>query len=108
MPPTIHEEATLTSKGQLTLPKSIRQALGVDAGGRVAFDLKGSQVVVYRVEDSAGHHDPAIEDFLSLLETDIRSGRNLGNLSDDLRDSMMATLRKPSDLSDEIDGEVAL
>ena len=32
--PDIHEVATLTSKGQLTLPKSIRQALGVDTGGR--------------------------------------------------------------------------
>jgi len=36
---TIHETATLTSKGQLTLPKPIRQALGVDVGGKVAFDL---------------------------------------------------------------------
>ena len=30
--PTIHEVATITSKGQITLPKPIRQALGVDAG----------------------------------------------------------------------------
>ena len=28
--PAIHEVATLTSKGQITLPKSIRQALGAD------------------------------------------------------------------------------
>ena len=39
--PAIHEVATLTSKGQITLPKSIRQALGVDTGGKVAFDLRG-------------------------------------------------------------------
>ena len=30
--PAIHEVATLTSKGQITLPKSIRQALGADTG----------------------------------------------------------------------------
>ena len=30
--PVIQELATLTSKGQITLPKSIRQALGADAG----------------------------------------------------------------------------
>ncbi len=30
----IHEVATITAKGQITLPKSIRQALGVDYGGR--------------------------------------------------------------------------
>ena len=31
--PAIHEVATITSKGQITLPKPIRQALGVDFGG---------------------------------------------------------------------------
>ncbi len=30
-------EATITSKGQLTLPKEIRIALGVGPGDRVAF-----------------------------------------------------------------------
>ncbi|MCY3981067.1 MAG: AbrB/MazE/SpoVT family DNA-binding domain-containing protein, partial [Alphaproteobacteria bacterium] len=29
---TVHEVATMTAKGQITLPKSIRQALGVDIG----------------------------------------------------------------------------
>src|SRR5262245_26245816 len=33
---TIHEIATITSKGQITLPKSIRQALGVSLSGKVA------------------------------------------------------------------------
>ncbi len=32
--PAIHEVATLTSKGQITLPKSIRQALGADTGSK--------------------------------------------------------------------------
>ena len=48
--PEIHEVATLTSKGQITLPKSIRQALGVDTGGKVAFDLRGGEVVVTRAD----------------------------------------------------------
>lgn len=29
--------ATLTSKGQITIPKSVREGLGVDAGDRVEF-----------------------------------------------------------------------
>lgn len=29
--------ATVTSKGQITLPKSVRDGLGVDAGDRVEF-----------------------------------------------------------------------
>ena len=35
----IHEVATMTAKGQITLPKTIRQALGVDTGAKVAFEL---------------------------------------------------------------------
>ncbi len=30
-------EATLTSKGQITLPLEVRQALGLSAGSRVSF-----------------------------------------------------------------------
>ena len=60
--PEIHEVATLTSKGQMTLPKSIRQALGVDTGGKVAFDLRDGEVVVTRAV--AEHEDPAIAAFL--------------------------------------------
>ncbi len=40
--------ATLTSKGQVTIPKSVREALGVDAGDRVEFleSSKGVYTVV--------------------------------------------------------------
>ncbi len=41
----IHEVATINSKGQITLPKLIRQALGVDAGGKVAFDFNGKAII---------------------------------------------------------------
>jgi antitoxin PrlF len=107
--PAIHEVATLTSKGQITLPKPIRQALGVDYGGKVAFDLRGSQVIVTRVEDSV-HEDPAIGRFLALLETDIRNGQHLSSLPDDLVQAMLATLTQSVDvdLAAEIEGDVAL
>ena len=105
--PAVHEVATITSKGQITLPKPIRQALGVDYGGKVAFDLRGSQVVVTRVDESS-HDDPAISCFLNLLEADIRTGKHLTSLPDDLTQAMLATLRQPTDLRADIDGEVAL
>ena len=105
--PAIHEVATITSKGQITLPKPIRQALGVDYGGKVAFDLLGSKVVVTRVEEST-HEDPAIGDFLSLLEADIRSAKHLTTLPEDLAQAMLATLSKPIDLGVDIEGDVAL
>ena len=102
----IHEVATLTSKGQITLPKSIRQALGVDTGGRVAFDLRGGEVVVTRAE--AEHEDPAIGAFLSLLEGDIRAGRHVQFLPEDLARAMLANAGHAVDLDERIEGEVAL
>jgi antitoxin PrlF len=105
--PHIHEVATVTSKGQITLPKPIRQALGIDIGGKVAFDLRGSEVVVTRVDDEE-HQDPAIADFLSLLERDIKSGKHLSALPDELAQAMLANLRHPVDLEEEIQGDIAL
>ena len=103
----IHEVATIASKGQITLPKPIRQALGVDFGGKVAFDLMGSQVVVTRVESEV-HEDPAIAGFLALLEKDIASARDISTLPADLAQSMLAAIKQPVDLSEDIHGDVAL
>ena len=105
--PVIHEIATITSKGQITLPKPIRQALGVDAGGKVAFDFEGDRVTVSRVTDEA-HEDPAIASFLALLEKDIRAGQNLTPIPDSLMKSMLASLGGEVDLSVDIDGDVEL
>lgn len=103
----IHEVAIITSKGQITLPKPIRQALGVDFGGKVAFDLLGSQVVVTRVENEH-HEDPAIKGFLALLEKDIASGLHISALPTDLAQSMLSAIKPPVDLSEDIQGDVAL
>ncbi|WP_295383766.1 type II toxin-antitoxin system PrlF family antitoxin [uncultured Thiodictyon sp.] len=103
----IHEVATVTSKGQITLPKPIRQALGIAVGGRVAFDLRGSEIVVTRAEP-AEHQDPAIEAFLSLLEQDIKGGKQLTTLPDDLAQAMLANLRHGVDMDQEIVGDVVL
>ena len=104
--PEIHEIATLTSKGQITLPKPIRQALGVDTGGKVAFDLRGGKVIVSRA--GAEHEDPAIGAFLGLLEADIRAGRHVQSLPNDLALSMLANIGHAVNLDEDIGGEVAL
>jgi antitoxin PrlF len=102
----IHELATLTSKGQITLPKAIRQALGVTTGGKVAFELRDGEVVVTRAE--AEHEDPAIGAFLGLLEADIGEGRSVRGLPEDLARAMLENVGKAEDLDEEIEGEVAL
>ena len=42
--------ATLTSKGQTTIPKEIRDGLGMKAGDRMTFTLMSGGTVVMRVK----------------------------------------------------------
>lgn len=44
-------DATLTSKGQTTIPKSIRDSLGMKAGDRITFTLMPDGIVVMRVKN---------------------------------------------------------
>jgi AbrB family looped-hinge helix DNA binding protein len=49
-------EATVTSKGQITLPKPIRERLGIQTGSRIRFliDARGhfrGEPVLYDLED---------------------------------------------------------
>lgn len=104
--PAIHEIATLTSEGEVTLPKSVRQLLGIDTGGKIAFDVRAGEVVVGRVD--AIHEDPAIGAFLGLLEADTRSGRNITSLPEDLAQTMLANANHRVDLDEDIDGEAAI
>jgi len=43
-------EATLTSKGQTTIPKEIRDSLGMKPGDRMTFTLMPDATVVMRVK----------------------------------------------------------
>jgi len=104
---TIHETATLTSKGQLTLPKPIRQALGVDVGGKVAFELSDDgQIRVSRLD--AEHEDPAIGAFLNLLARDMETGQHLGTLPPDLANALLEQAGYAVNLDGPIDGDVVL
>lgn len=43
--------ARLTSKGQVTLPKAVREALGLEAGDQVVFRVEGRRAVLARTAD---------------------------------------------------------
>ncbi len=43
--------ATITSKGQMTLPKSVREALGLKEGDRVLFRVLEGRAVLAKVAD---------------------------------------------------------
>ena len=68
--------------------------------------VRGGEVIVTRAD--ADHEDPAIEAFLGLLEADIRAGRHVQSLPDDLAKAMLANAAHAVNLDEDIDGEVAL
>jgi len=46
------DDSTITAKGQTTIPKAIREHLGVDVGGRVDFVIQPDGTIV--VEPAVG------------------------------------------------------
>ena len=43
-------ESTITSKGQTTLPKAVREALSVEAGDKVRYIVHGDEVLIRKVK----------------------------------------------------------
>jgi antitoxin PrlF len=103
----IEEFSTITAKGQTTIPKAVRQALGVDYGGKIAFRIDKGGVTVARVDTQ---DDPAIDRFLDFIANDMRQRpQAIKALSPDLA-ARIATLIKgmDADLDAPIDGDVSL
>src|SRR5215216_6069513 len=88
----LKEESTITAKGQTTVPKVVRQALGVDYGGRIAFFVDDQhRVYVEKAAEEAS--DPVVDRFLEFLARDMTKnpGTSIVSLPASLRDRM-ATL----------------
>ena len=43
--------ARITSKGQVTVPKSVRDALGIETGDEVVFRVEGDRAVMAKTAD---------------------------------------------------------
>lgn len=109
--PVVEEVCTITAKGQTTVPRAVRQALGVGYGGRIAFRVEGDRVTVHALlEDDAS--DPALAPFLALLEADIasRPGKAVLPLTAALAGRMEALTGGLGEVDPDapIEGEVAL
>lgn len=106
----LKEESTITAKGQTTVPKAVRQALGVDYGGRIAFFVDDQRrVYVEKAAEEAS--DPVVDHFLAFLAQDMAThpGKSIVALPASLRDRIVAlTGNTDVDLDAEIDGDVEL
>ncbi|MCO6188308.1 type II toxin-antitoxin system PrlF family antitoxin [Rhizobium sp. L1K21] len=99
----------ITEKGQVTVPKVVRDALGVSYGGQVAFYIDDERNV--RVERVEQDEDPAIDSFLQFLAKDLQDNPS-GSIVD-LPPSLQGRIRALTenmevDLDAPIEGDVAI
>lgn len=99
--PVVEEVCTITAKGQTTVPKAVRQALGVGYGGRIAFRVEEGSVTVHALQDEDSA-DPALAPFLALLEKDMAT-----RPADAVRPLAAAIVGRVETLTDRV-GEVDL
>lgn len=103
----IEETSTITAKGQTTVPKPVRQALGVDYGGKIVFRVENGKVTVSK--PGVEHRDPALTGFLKLIERDISAGRNVRDLPKDVLASLRRSIKDVAvDLDETLEGDVSL
>ncbi|MDQ0423147.1 antitoxin PrlF [Peteryoungia aggregata LMG 23059] len=106
----LRKVSTITDKGQTTIPKPIRDALGVGYGGRIAFSLdEKNRVIVER--DDGEENDPVLDGFLDFLARDMaaRPSQAFEEIPSGLRARMAAlTAGSEIDLDAPIEGEVDL
>jgi antitoxin PrlF len=110
MTAVLKEESTITAKGQTTVPKAVRQALGVDYGGRIAF-VVDDQRRVFVEKATEETSDPVVDRFLAFLAEDMAKhpGTSIVALPPTLRDRIAElTGNMDVNLDAEIDGDVAL
>lgn len=108
MPTLVRERSKITAKGQTTVPKVVRQALGVGSGDEITYVVDESgRVTLLKAEEES---DPVIDGFLSFLARDMT--HNPSHISDfpaGLAERMTAlTAETNVDADAEIDGAVTL
>lgn len=72
--PMIEKVCPISIRGQITVPKAVRQALGVGYGGRLAFRVEGNIVTVHALPEEDAY-EPTVAPFLRLLAIDLAARR---------------------------------
>ena len=75
------KKATLSKKGQVTIPKWVRDELGLTTGSKISFEVIGKEAVIHPV------YDKPIEE-LKKLKNDIRfSKKEIKKMLEDSKES---------------------
>jgi antitoxin PrlF len=64
-------ESTVTTKGQITIPKAVREALHLEVGDSVYFDMKEDGTVVMRARNAP------VESLFGMLKSKSKAKRPL-------------------------------
>lgn len=101
----LRKVGTITEKGQVTVPKPVREALGLGYGGRIVFCIDENRHV--SIERDGGD-DPVIDSFLAFLAKDMeKNPERINEFPDDLRNRMENLVKGMTvPLDDPIDGDV--
>jgi antitoxin PrlF len=108
MATVLERKSMVTVKGQTTIPKPVRDALGVSGHGEIGYRISDTgEVSLFRAVDDS---DPAMESFLSFLE------RNIATRPQNIRPVSLASIKRAAKLiegvelgeDEEIRGKVEL
>ena len=81
-------DAKVMAKGQVTIPKKIREILGIESGDRVSFVVTGNEVKIV---------NSAVYAMMQLQKQMKNSGKNVGLLSEeDVAEGITNSRRKDS------------
>lgn len=82
------EVTSLSSKGQLVLPKSIRKALSLIPGSRLMVFSDGDNILIKPIKQ------PDISEFNSLMDEATQWAEDAGMVPEDITDAIKAVRRE--------------
>ena len=83
----ITEVTSVSSKGQVVLPKTVRDALSLDAGSKLIVVTDGDNILLKPIVT------PDISEFDSLMQESQKWTKNVGMTEEDINDAI-ETVRK--------------
>jgi antitoxin PrlF len=102
------ETSTVTEKGQTTVPKSIRQRLGISPGDKIVYRVDETGISLRRA--ATNEDDPVIGAFLSFLAKDMAANpSNIQSLSPALQQSIASLVGDVEiDMDAKLEGDIDL